>query len=271
MKRTFIIMAMAFAIALPAAAAGAVPVAVWDQDFQTGTDGWFDSDNGWFGSIEASGGVATVEGDEDSAPFSWFDGPRDTWPGAWTAEIDVVLDPGAWAAGTGFDYSVAASGSDGVHQRDYIFHVTQDASTGALLVAGSNNSDFASRTNLESGNHHIVDAAGWYTLQHVFYEDGGSLWVDLNLLDSAGNELFTETRAPRASEAMSEVGGNYYSWFTFVDVAGGITVDNHQLLLQGPETTDDCKKGGHDTFFGVYANQGECVSAVTTDGKNKNQ
>jgi hypothetical protein len=35
-----------------------------------------------------------------------------------------------------------------------------------------------------------------------------------------------------------------------------------------PTTKDDCKDGGWQSFFGVFKNQGDCVSFVATDGKN---
>jgi hypothetical protein len=165
-----------------------------------------------------------------SGPFSRFDGYRDTWSGTWFAEIDVYLDP-SWPAGTGFDYSVAASGSDGNHQRDYIFHVTKDTSTGQLLVGGSNNTNFAPREDLENINHYNVTDAGWYTLQHMFYDAGGYLAVDLNLLDADGTVLFTETRSNTADTIPGEVGGNRYAWFTALSEDIGLAVDNHQLVV----------------------------------------
>jgi hypothetical protein len=202
---------------------------LWEQDFDTNTNGWSDSTNGWHGSIERSNGRAIVNGDADSAPFSNFGGYTEDWPGAWTAELDVYLDP-AWNDGEGFDYSVAATGTDGKHQRDYIFHVTKDTSQGALLVGGSNNTNFETREDLETGNHYTVTKAGWYTLQHSFYEKDGSLVVDLNLLDSDGNVVFTETRAAGADDTMDQIGGNRYSWFTHASVTD-LAVDNHQLFI----------------------------------------
>jgi hypothetical protein len=35
-----------------------------------------------------------------------------------------------------------------------------------------------------------------------------------------------------------------------------------------PATKDDCKDGGWQDFFGVFKNQGDCVSFVATGGKN---
>ena len=215
---------------------------VWDQGFETDAVGWLDTDDEWHGMVtrvpSGTDGVTSSEGayhavcagDADSAPFTRFDGYRDTWPGTWMAEVDIYLDP-SWVLGQGFDYSVAATGSDGNHQRDYIFHVTKDSSTVKLLVAGSNNTNFAPREDLENINHYEVVSAGWYTFQHVFYESDGALAVDLNLLDSAGTMLFTETRFNGADIIPDEVGGNRYGWFTFINVEGGIAVDEHQLMI----------------------------------------
>jgi len=214
----------------------------WDQDFDTDVSGWFDDDDyAGYGFIDwQSDSTAHVEGKLDMdgkyyGPFSRFDGYRDTWSGTWYAEIDVYLDPASLNLGEGFDYSVAATGSDGAHQRDYIFHVTKDTSTGKLLVAGSNNTNFAPREDLDTlANYYEITSAGWYTFQHKFYDAGGYLEVDLNLLDSIGNTLFTENRSDASDTIPDEVGGNRYSWFTHVTVTGGITVDNHQLYQFSP-------------------------------------
>ncbi len=93
-------------------AASAQAGVVFQQDFESGTGGW--SDGGVYGSITrvASGtnGVtsaggsfhANVTGDpEPSGPYSFFDGARSTWPGEWTASLDIYLDTN-WGLGEGF-------------------------------------------------------------------------------------------------------------------------------------------------------------------------
>jgi len=251
----------------------------WFQGFETDTSGWLDSDDSWYGIVtrvsSGTSGIvssegnwhAIMEGDGSSGPFSRFDFYRNIWPGTWTAEVDVYLDP-LWDNGTGFDYSVAANGSDNSHQRDYIFHVAKDTSTGDLLVGGSNNTNFATREDLENINHYVVPFAGWYTLQHVFRDQGGALAVDLNLLDSNNSVVFTEARYNAADTIPAEVGGNRYSWFTFINVNGGIAVDNHELILTvGPPTNkNECKNGGWETFNNPsFKNQGACVSYVQSN------
>jgi hypothetical protein len=243
--------AAVFAVSQPVLASVAP---VWNQGFEDSTDGWLDSSNGWYGTITqvpsgtdgivASQGdaFAIVQGDQDSGPFSRFDGYRSAWPGEWTAELDVYLDP-SWDVGTGFDYSVASTGSDGNHQRDYIFHVTKDTSTGNLFVAASNNTNFAPREDLENINHFVIPQAGWYTLQHVFKDQSGVLAVDLNLLDDNGTVLFTQTLSSPSDTIPAEVGGNRYSWFTFINV-DGLPIDEHQLLMDVDDKVDVLQKSG---------------------------
>ena len=213
------------------------------QGFEVDTEGWLDQNSGWYGLVTrvASGnnGItssngnyhAIFEDDGDSAPFTRFCGYSDTWTGTWTAEIDVYLDT-AWTNGEGFDYTVAANGSDNNHQRDYMFHV--GVVDGNLLVNGSNNTDATFNSykllNENTGNYYTVASSGWYTLQQKFYDAGGYLAVDLNLIDSSGTTLWTVTRSTTTDLIPSEVGGNRYGWFTFISVNGGIAVDETKLV-----------------------------------------
>ncbi len=233
-----------FAVAIVANAA-----TIFSQGFETDTVDWQDGSNGWYGTItrtsSGTNGItssegsyhAIFEGDEDSGPFSRFGEYRDTWTGDWYAEIDVYLDP-EWTNDEGFDYSVASSKSDGSHLRDFIFHVGTvedyaDIVGKKLLVNGSNNTDFQTNpyklVNDNGGDYYVVEDAGWYTLQHHFYDNGGVLAVDLNLIDSEGTVLWTATRSNAADLIPSVVGGNRYAWFTHIDVTGGIAVDEHKL------------------------------------------
>jgi hypothetical protein len=230
---------------LLSSAVSALPTTVFSQGFETDTTGY--SSGGSYGSITqvASGnnGIASASGNghavvESTAygPFTAFDQYRDTWTGEWNTSTNVYLDTN-WLDGEGFEYSVAANGSNGLHQRDFVAHVSKDTSTGDLLFAGSNNAGFTANQNLESGNHYVVTASGWYTIEHVFREDSGQLAVDINLLDESG-VLFTETRSSALDLIPAEVGGNRYGWFTFADVTNGLAIDNAQLSVEPPDTTD---------------------------------
>lgn len=266
--------AIAATLGLAGTALAAEPVE-YDQDFSVDASGWFDEDDSWVGTVthNAADETATFEG-STSGPFSRFGGYSDTWPaGGYTAEIDVYLDP-AWSVGEGFDYGVASSRSDGSHLRDFIFHVgvVDESGVQGLLVNGSNNADFTTNPfkllNDNGGDYYVVETAGWYTLQHAFRDEAGALAVDLNLLDSDNNVVWTATRTNAADTIADVVGGNRYAWFTHIEVADGIEVDDHELYLGGPRdpapsSKDDCKKGGFAAFG--FDNQGQCVASLTAN------
>jgi hypothetical protein len=46
----------------------------------------------------------------------------------------------------------------------------------------------------------------------------------------SGNWIFTEVLNNSADTIPGEVGGNRYGWFTNIDIAGGIAVDNVELF-----------------------------------------
>lgn len=212
----------------------ALATPVWDQGFETDSAGWFGNvtrvSSGTNGIPSASGSHHAIAAAGGGSVFSRFDGYRSTWPsGGMRASFAIFLDLGM-ATGEGFDYSVAANGSDGAHQRDFIMHVTRDAS--GILVGASNNSNFAPILNLASGNHYLATTSGWYTFEHVFRDAGdGTLAVDMNLIDSIGNVLFTETRNNATDVLATEIGGNRYGWLTHITVQGGIAIDDHMLEL----------------------------------------
>lgn len=219
---------------------------VFDQGFETDTAGWLEYNSTVTRTAGGSAGIAAASGSYyalvsdtpagDTGAYTRFDGFRDTWPGTFVASLAVYLDP-AWAAGSGFDYSVAATGTDGNHKRDFIFHVTSDTSTGQLLVGASNNTNFAPREDLENIDHAVVASAGWYTLRHTFRDDSGVLAVDLELLDGSGSVLFTHTLSNPADTIPAEVGGNRYGWVTFVGVPGGLAIDDTELFVISSTTT----------------------------------
>ena len=57
----------------------------------------------------------------------------------------------------------------------------------------------------------------------------------MNILDGAGNVLFTETLS-NAADLFANFGGHRYGWFTNIDVVGGIAVDN--VVVGSPTTYD---------------------------------
>lgn len=240
MARILPTIASGIVLAASAAFAPANAASTYSQGFETDTAGW--NDGGSYGTItrvpSGTGGIASSEGSyhavveqSDAGPYTFFDGARDVFTGAITTSLDIYLDT-SWADGAGFDYSVAANGTDGNHQRDYIFHVTMDSSTQQLLVGVSNNTNFDPVENLEDGNHVVIASSGWYTFEHVLRDDGGQLAVDLNLYGpDSSTLLFTQTLTDALDTIPGEVGGNRYGWFTNIDIAGGIAIDDAQLSV----------------------------------------
>jgi hypothetical protein len=242
----------------------------WLTDFETDVGDWstIGTPPGMTRVASGTGGITSAGGAYHATAaqgaFSRFGAYSGTWPGAYVAEIAVYLDP-SWPVGKGFDYAVASSNSAGAHRRDFIFHVGV-ATDGRLLVTGDNNTDFTVNNFILTTSPNVqISSAGWYTLQHVFYEDAGVLAVDLNLLDSAGNLLWSRTRSDASDLIPSVVGGNRYGWFTVQNITG-LAVDNHRLatVVQGPGSKDDCKNGGWQAFG--FRNQGLCVASFNGNG-----
>ena len=116
------------------------------QGFEANDAGILDGDSGWYGNVQIVDRfqwnhrrrrrqVRGVDPEsDDTGPFTRFDGYRSDFVEGLTSEVKVYLNTD-WTSGEGFDYSVAASGADGSHLRDFIFHVAKDSSTAAFWSA----------------------------------------------------------------------------------------------------------------------------------------
>ena len=137
-KRAIAALPATLLLAMSLPASPAMAVTPWSQGFESDTDGWLELPgqeavagikrvgSGYAGITSASGANhAVVTGPH---MFTRFGGYTAEWDGTWSSAVDVYLDP-AWGAGAGFDYSVAANGSNGAHKRDFIIHVAKDADT----------------------------------------------------------------------------------------------------------------------------------------------
>lgn len=199
----------------------------------TGTDGVTSASGTGHGRIGHLRSVLDVNGSSvfgRSSPYTKLGGYSSDFGSGFTTSLDIYLDP-TWSAGSGFDYSVAANRQTGFHLRDYIFHVGVVDGVG-LLVNGSNNSIGSFGAPVlqtgHGGNAYEVTSPGWYTLQHVFRDDGGVLAVDLNLLDSGGTLLHTNTRSSVSDDITTMVGGNRYGWLAYNNI-DGLAIDNTRL------------------------------------------
>lgn len=234
--------------------------------------------NGGYGSVSivasGTGGISATDGGNyavisndsvnNTGPFTRFDGYRNNLDGGFRASVDIYLDSSKIAIGEGFDVSLAGNSQAGSHFRDFIFHVTHDTSSSEILIGGSNNSNFAPREDLESHNHTSATAAGWYTFEWQMYENAdGDVEVAMNVYDGSGNWIFTEVRSSDTDDFATLYGGNRYLWFTSVDVAGGLAVDN--ITMSSIDTSPVQLHDGNlilDSFNTIA----DAVSAIATYG-----
>jgi Right handed beta helix region len=188
----------------------------------------------------------TVPALGDGSQFTRYGGYSSVFPlGGYTTSIDIYLDMADSDVGedTRFDWSSAINGTDGNHQRDFIFSVGTDG-FGDFVMSASNNTPGwpanPGRTPL------TVTTTGWYTFQHTFRDDGtGVLAVDMSVLDASGNVLKTWTLSDPADIIGTEVGGNRYGSF-FNNGFSSLAID-------------DITRSGTTTL-------GACAVATTVDG-----
>jgi hypothetical protein len=79
--------------------------------------------------------------------------------------------------------------------------------------------------------------------------------------------MYTASMVGTGTTASFKILDDYYN-----DNAGSLSVTIYSCTPKRPNLPTDkeqCKKGGWETFGGVFKNQGDCVSFVATGGKNK--
>lgn len=185
----------------------------WKQDFSENYNGW--TTGGTAGSITLDSGAALFEaGSDGKGPYSFFDGSSADWSGNWYSSIKVYLNPGGTTVGQGFDYIVTINNADGTYLDGYGFN----------FIAGSD-SVIAGCIGLP-GSAEVI-TAGWYTLQHYFYDNGGALFVDMKLIAPDSSIVLVET-IDTTYLIPTEVGGNRYARFSSITDSSGILADDFQ-------------------------------------------
>jgi len=142
--------------------------------------------------------------------------------------VSIYLDTG-WAAthrDARFDFSSAISSSAGGFLRDFVFNagtnLATDSSAPGFYVGASTNAYRSSTfpqnpcpapsappNNCRAPVH--ITTSGWYTFRHTFWDDGGSLAVDFDILNGTGGSVASWRIHP--GDSMATVGGNRYGWF----------------------------------------------------------
>ena len=135
--------------------------------------------------------------------------------------IDIFLDvDGQWANDTRFDFSSAIGNTTGGFLQDFVFNggfysddTGPGANTNRFIFSASSNAGRANSYPKNPGRDPFsIDASGWYTFTHNFFENAGQLEVELSIADMLGTNLKSWTLGSIAS-SISEVGGNRYGWF----------------------------------------------------------
>jgi hypothetical protein len=208
------------------------------QGFETDTSGWTGATRVANGAIPAHSGGWHAEAPPSASTSTYTrwalsdtflqdnaGGYSYQFPIAgFKTDIWVYLNmtpPGA-ANDTRFDWSTAISMPDCTFRRDFVFNFgfyNDSVSYGSgprFVVSGSNNAGRSGADPRNSGRNPIVIATtGWYKLETVFENDGGTLKATLSVYNSAN------TLVPNATWVLEDatdiigttVGGNRYGWF----------------------------------------------------------
>lgn len=193
------------------------------------------------GNITAAAGCyyaeAPVTTAADATVFTRYAGYTTEFPdGGYETDADFYLDTDATEGQ--FSWSSAANGTDGNHQRDFIFHAGSDGD-GTWTVGVSNNAaNTAPWISSFSVEPLTVTESGWYTFQHKFYEKSGRLYVAMAVLNDNGTQLAKWTLGGDASDTIpAAVGGNRYGWLVNNSFAK-LPIDN--VRLDSPRPTNSC-------------------------------
>lgn len=223
-------------VAMAGPASAAPPPDPYFNGFETDLTGWT-----VFGAAFTPTRVATGTAGINSADGSWHaeaDGavPATNWGGfssvfpahGYRTAVDIYLDVDAgWANDTRFDWSSAISQPTGAYRRDFVFNAGfyddatgPGANTNRFVVSASNGATRANSSPKNPDRDPIaIDQTGWYTFEHVFYDDGtGVLAVDLSIYDSSGTLVHSWTLSDPTDVIGVTVGGNLYGWFVSVEL-----------------------------------------------------
>jgi len=215
---------------------------LFENGFETDISGW-DVFGGGFNATRVSSGTngitssaggfhaetATAAGNWGGYGFNAGCASTGCAAGAfqdYKTSVDIFLDlGGGWADNTRFDFSSAINRPDGNHRRDFIFNAAffgsgdatgPGAGTDRFVISASNNSQPGSAYAKNPDKAPIaIDASGWYTFMHRFYDDGGVLAVDMTIMDSGNNAVNSWTLSDPTDLIPAEIGGNRYGWFAF--------------------------------------------------------
>lgn len=149
--------------------------------------------------------------------------------------VDIYLNvEAAFPNDHRFDFSSAINKADGTHLRDFVisggfFNSSDNTGPGA----GTNRFIFNTSNNTPGWPQNparpsiAIDDTGWYTFTHHFYDNGGVLAVDMEILDAADTVIGSWTLSD-PTDLISSVGGNRYGWLVNSEISP-LAIDNASL------------------------------------------
>jgi hypothetical protein len=240
-------LALPISLALVASSNGAL----YSNGFETDISDWSAVTrvpSGTNGITSASGSYHAVSS-PNGAPFSRWGGYNygaGSVPTAfqeYVTSVDIFLDvEGGFANNTRFDFDSAISGSNGLYLRDFIFNAGFYNDTDGSPGSGTNRFVFSASTNSQPGSAFAknpanspiaIDTTGWYTFEHHFYDNAGSLAVDMSIYDSSN--VLVNGWTVNSGDLIGSVGGNRYGWFDYNELPV-LAFDNASLTVV-PEPT----------------------------------
>lgn len=161
----------------------------------------------------------------------------------YTTSLDIYLNVSGGASNDSrFDFTSAINNSSGTHRRDFAFNVgfynSSDgtgpgAGTDRFIISASNNTGEANSFPKNPARAPIaITSSGWYTFEHSFSDNGGTLLATLRLLDSTSGVLATWLLSD-PSDLIGLIGGNRYGWFPQLDFSF-LAIDNASLTGVDP-------------------------------------
>ena len=238
---------------LGASQLSALAATLYSNGFETDTSGWTGPSrvaSGTGGIISASGNFHATAA-APATPFTTWGGYNfgagNAVPTAfqdYTTSLDIYLNvEGGWADNTRFDFGSAINNAGGTHMRDFIFNAGfyddatgPGAGTDRFVISASNNSQPGSAfaKNPDKNPISITDT-GWYTFEHHFYDNAGTLAVDMSILDSSSNLINTWTL--NTADLITSTGGNRYGWFDYNQLST-LAFDNAELRTNPASVPD---------------------------------
>ena len=275
MKRSRSVGAIAALVLLLAVAGrGQGETLVYNQGFETNTDGIVDlvgtvtrvaSGGGTLGVTSVSGGYhaeVTLTGVQGNGFYTENGGYSIVWPGYVRQSILTYINPAAGAVGDGYFWDPALTKLDGTAQgtwgRGGGFGVKKTAADTWSLGAEDDYGgfDWFNNTGFTHSNTTAltITADGWYKLQTEWIESADGLWVDQRntVFNSGGTELWTDmvygVLATTNNVTQSDIwaGGVRYSWLGSVtdNTMGVLAFDDVQAAIPEPATMALLALGG---------------------------